>query len=223
MMPPRGDIVVITSAVQGEGKSTVTARLGSALAQAGHRTLLISADLRWPTLHERFRVPVEPRPHGRLALIERGGVSDQLIPATARRISVVEPTSGRTSTLDIVSSGTRTSEPARVMSEDALRTLYAHLRGLGYDYILVDAPPMVGVAEAQGLARLADRVFLVARPAKLTLDKVVDVEELLARIQANTLGLIVIGGRTDVSLYYGAARPAIVESAGPRTPRRTRS
>ena len=62
VLPPDSSahMVIRPSALHAEGKSTVTARLGRALAQAGHDTLLISADLRWPTLHGLVNAPVSP-------------------------------------------------------------------------------------------------------------------------------------------------------------------
>ncbi|MGI9020537.1 MAG: P-loop NTPase [Solirubrobacterales bacterium] len=215
MLPPKqGEIVIVTSTVSGEGKSTVTARLGQALAQAGHRVLLISADLRWPTLQETFGIPLEPGLADILALIERAGASEHLVPATARGITVSDRSSGREATLDVIASGGRGPEPAHLLSEGNLRKLFDHVRGLGYDYVLVDSPPILGVAEAQPLVRLADRIFFVARPDRLSLEKVIEAEELLGRLEAKTLGLIVIGGRTDVSLYYGAQRPSLTTTPG---------
>jgi capsular exopolysaccharide synthesis family protein len=214
-MAPPGDteVILVTSAVHGEGKTTVTARLGLALAQAGHRTLLISADLRWPTLHDLFEVPLEPGTSDVLELIEKAGPNQHVLPATANEIPVYDANTGD-SNLDVVTSGEKPAEPAHLMSVARLKQLFEHARGLDYSYVLIDAPPMLGVAESQGLARLADRVLLVARPDRVTLDKMVEVEELLSRLGANILGLVVIGGRTDVSLYYSSERPAIVKGTG---------
>jgi capsular exopolysaccharide synthesis family protein len=211
MAPPgKTELILVTSAVHGEGKTTVTARLGLALAQAGHRTLLISADLRWPTLHTLFDVPLEPGISDVLELMEKAGPNQHVLPATVNEIPVYDSTTGDAN-LDLVTSGEKPTEPAHLMSVERLKQLFEHARSLDYSYVLIDAPPMLGVAESQALARLADRVLLVARPERVTLDKMVDVEELLNRLGANTLGLVVIGGRTDVSLYYSAERPPLVK------------
>jgi capsular polysaccharide biosynthesis protein len=79
-------VIMVTSALHAEGKTTVTARLGRALARSGKRTLLVSADLRWPALHREFDLEVEPGLSDVLKLAERAGISDHLLPAAIHQI-----------------------------------------------------------------------------------------------------------------------------------------
>jgi capsular exopolysaccharide synthesis family protein len=212
MPPDSQSIILITSALHGEGKTTVTARLGRALAVAGHRTLLISADLRWPALHNVFDVELAPGLSDALALTERAGVNQRVVRATARGIELpgAEAINAR---LEILPSGRKTTDPARLLSSAAATAFFDNVRGLGYDYILVDAPPMLGIADVQGLVKHADRVLVVSRLDRLSADSVIDVRELLERLDVNPLGLVVIGARVEVSPYYLTERPSLFRGA----------
>lgn len=225
-LPPQegqqAHLILVTSAVHAEGKTTVTARLGRGLAQAGNRTLLISADLRWPGLQDQFKLPLVPGLTDALRLIERSGMSDYILPATTH-VMAADGAAG--STLDLLTSGTKPSDPARLLASDAMRALVEHATRLDYRYVLLDAPPVLGLADVQGLAALTDHVIVVARLDRVALDQAVDMQELIERYGLDPLGLVVIGAKVDVSPYYLAERPPIVvepEQAA-QTARQTRS
>lgn len=208
--PPTGrHSVLITSAVHAEGKTTAAARLGLALAQAGHRSLIISADLRWPGLHERFGLPLEPGLSNVLGLIERAGVSEQMLPAIAHSVPVPGRARSQAATLDVLTSGAKPADPAQVLSSDAMGQLLRHVKGLDYRYILLDAPPMLGLADVQPLVRLVDEVVLVSRLDRITLEHVIDMQELLGRLGVTPLGSVVIGARPEASPYYVGGRQAV--------------
>ncbi len=211
-MPPQEDrahVLLITSAVHAEGKTTVAARLGRALAQGGDRTLLISADLRWPSLHNLFGLPVKPGLTDALALVQRSGINEYVVPASVHPISVQGANHGPEPDLHVLTSGSKTADPGRVLGSSAMRSLVESATELGYSYVLLDAPPMLGIADVQGLAQLADRVLIVARLDRVTFDQVVDMQELIERLGINPLGLVVIGARVDVSPYYLSERPSL--------------
>jgi tyrosine-protein kinase len=207
--PDQGQMILVTSAVHGEGKTTVTARLGRALAQAGHRTLVISADLRWPDLHEHFSLPAAPGLNDVLALVERAGVSRQLLPATAHSIQLRGSDAGQPK-LDVLTSGRKTVDPARLLSSPATAEFFDYVRDFDYDYVLVDVPPLLGIADAQGLARQVDRVLFVSRLDRLTADNVVDVRDLMERLNMDPIGIVVLGVRVQVSPYYLSERPSLL-------------
>jgi tyrosine-protein kinase len=201
-------MILVCSALHGEGKTTVTARLGRALAQAGHKTLLISADLRWPDLHESFALPVRPGLSDALKLTERAGVTKDLLPATAHKV-MVRSAGGAERRLDVLTSGSKPQDPARLLSSPAARAFFDYVRQFEYDYVLVDAPPMLGIADAQTLARETDRVLLVARLERLSADHVIDMRDVMERVNMNSLGLVVIGGRVEESPYLLTGRRSL--------------
>jgi capsular exopolysaccharide synthesis family protein len=213
-------LILVASALHGEGKTTVTARLGRAFAQAGHKILLISADLRWPDLHDVFDLPVRPGLSEVLKLTERAGVSEDLLPATAHKV-FVRGAGGAERQLDVLTSGDKPTDPARLLSSPAARAFFDYVRQFEYDYVLIDAPPMLGIADAQNLAREADSVLIVSRLERLSANNVIDMRELMERVGMNPLGLVVIGARVEDSPYYLGQRRSLfrggsVEEEGPR-------
>ena len=203
-----GRTILVTSAAHGEGKTTVTAKLGRALARAGQRTLLVSADLRRPDLHQMFSLPRGPGLTEVLGLVERAGVNERLLAATAHTIDVGGG-SDEAPALQVLTSGNETAEPARLLQGGALSKFLSYAKGFGYEFILVDGPPLLGIADVQPLAAEVDLVLVVARLNTVTTEQVFDMTELLGRLDADLLGLTVIGARAEASPYYLAERPAI--------------
>ena len=112
-------VILITSpACTPRARARSPRRLGRALAQAGHRTLLISADLRWPTLHEIMGVDEEP------------GLTELLLEAGERgtgrnfqqlvKAAIVPVEQGRRGDLDVLPSGTKPNDPARLLAGEGL-------------------------------------------------------------------------------------------------------
>lgn len=196
--PDEGKLIVITSSVHGEGKTTVTARLGRLLAQAGSRTLLISADLRWPRLHELYGLPLKPGMTEALSLASRAGISDALIPATANQVMA----GGAGAELAVLTSGAKPRDPATLLSSEVSREFFAHVRTLGYDYVLIDGPPILGIADVQGLAQFADALILVTRLDRISVENVIDTMDFLSRTPIEALGHVVIGASIETSPYY---------------------
>src|SRR5262249_42195732 len=162
------------------------------LAHAGHRTLLISADMRWPTLHDLVDVPLGPGladllqtpPHGREDA--RSVVTKDIQHAPGRRRGV----------LDVLPSGRKPNDPTELPADVALDPASDALQDLDYTYTPVDAPPLLGIADTQALARRATSILYVARLDRITLENVVDAREILDRIDRPTVGMVVIGARS---------------------------
>src|SRR3954452_4694295 len=212
-LPPHDEpnLVLVTSALHAEGKSTVTARLGAALAQAGQRTLLISADLRWPTLHEQLEGPLTPGLTDVLQAYERHESLDEIRRELLNCIVPVHDQSRR-GTLHLLPSGHKVSDPAQLLTGPAMDALAAALLELAYAYVLVDSAPILGIADSLALARALHHVLFVGRLDRLTLDTIFDGREMLDRFDTEPLGMVVVGARGEASPYYlTAARPTLDE------------
>jgi len=213
-LPPDNEprLVLVTSALHGEGKSTVTARLGAALAQAGHRTLLVSADLRWPTLHEVLGTPIGPGLSDVLQRVEDGEDGESIRRALEDGIVPVHDRTRR-GTLHLLPSGPKVSDPTRLLTGPAMTALSDVLSDLDYVYVLVDSAPILGIADTLALARATDHMLFVGRLDRLTLDTVFDAREVLDRIDCEPLGLVAVGSRGEASPYYMSARAPVLDES----------
>ena len=213
-LPPESGphVLLVTSALHAEGKSTVVARLGRALAQSGHRTLLISADMRWPTLHQLVEVAPSPGLSELLTEYDEHGDGPELDRLMGHSILGLEhgPRAGE---LDILPSGRKPSEPAQLLAGEGLDVIFERLTQLDYAYIVVDAPPVLGIADTQSLARCADHLLYVARLDRITLDNLMDARDILDRMEARPIGFVAIGARSEASPYYVGVRTPALEDA----------
>jgi tyrosine-protein kinase len=189
-------IVVITSAREQEGKTSAAIGLAEALARAGRKTLLICADLRLPSLHERLEIGRSPG----LTDLLRVAETPAKVVANLERVTHPVPGFGA-GTLDVIPSGSRMQNPAELLFGGPFDTFMTALESLDYDNVVVDGPPLLGIADAHILVQRADSVVLVARPDRLTVDQVVELREKLERLHANILGLVVSGDVTGTEAY----------------------
>jgi Mrp family chromosome partitioning ATPase/capsular polysaccharide biosynthesis protein len=199
--PDRQRVILVSSALEGEGKTHVAAGLGRALARVGHKTLLVCADLRFPTLHERFGLARAPG----LADILEGIGHNGRPPHDAIAATLKNPpqTYGRTAdNLHILTSGSRPQDPSALLFGDALDRFVAAVAELEYSYVIVDGPPLLGVADAHALAQRADGIVVVFRLDRATLDDAIEMSDLLDRLEARALGLVVVGVRRAAGYAY---------------------
>lgn len=197
-------VVLLTSAVHSEGKTTATARLGQALAEAGNSVLLVSGDLRRPTLHTLFGV--EPR-MGVADIIEELAHDAEIDASLLIEPQIVQVRAATTGPrgqgeLSLVTSGSNTDSAVRALTTETGRRFFAGLRAVGFDYVLVDGPPLLGIADSTVLAQEADDLLVVARLDRVTVENAVDLRDMLSRLSTPALGLIVIGTPSETSPYY---------------------
>lgn len=191
-------VVLVTSAVEGEGKTTTAIGLAEALARIGQNTLLICADFRLPTLHERFDLPRAPGLSDVLRLAHVGGDANEVaLQLQGVTHSYREVLSGR---LGVVTSGSRADDPAALLFGGPLDMLLEVIDGLDYDFVIFDGPPLLGVADGHALAQRADALLIAARLDRLAVDHVVEARSILDRLGANAIGLAV-GVRWRQSAY----------------------
>jgi capsular polysaccharide biosynthesis protein/Mrp family chromosome partitioning ATPase len=209
-LPSEGTrVLLVTSAVSSEAKTTATARLGQALVEAGYGVLLVSGDLRRPTLHELFGI--EPRT-GVADIIEQlaeraDADTPSLIEQHAQQVSPATGGPRGQGELSLLTSGARPEDAVRSLTTDTARALFAGLRQVGFDYVLVDGPPLLGIADATVLAQEADDLLILARLDRVTVENAVDLREMLSRLSTPALGLVVIGTPSETSPYYLPRRP----------------
>ena len=207
--PDRQRVILVSSALEGEGKTNVASGLGRALARIGHKTLLVCADMRFPTLHDQFGLARAPGLSDVLEGIgQNGRQPQQAIAAALKRPS---QTYGRIAdNLEVITSGTRPQDPAALLFGDAFERFFVALAELDYKYVVIDGPPLLGIADAHPIAQRADGTLVVSRLDRSTLEDAVEMSDLLERLDVRPLGLVVVGVRRSLSYAYagGSAQGA---------------
>ena len=182
--------VLISSPEPGDGKTTLASNLAIALAQSGKRVLLIDADLRRPTVHKLFRVPQEI------------GLTDVLTGEIDFLNAVRQTTVDR---LSLLTAGESPVNPAELLSSPRLAQLLKDAKH-EFDFVFVDAPPLLAVSDPCILARHVDGMVLVVRVGKNTRTSAARVRELIHDQGIVTLGTVangVIPGHDRSNSYYG--------------------
>ena len=140
-------VILITSPLMGEGKSMVASNLGIAMAQSGHRTLIIDSDFRRPMQDQIFEVSKEI---GLSTLVADRCELDEAVVASG-----IEG-------LDLLPIGPNPHNPTEILNSQAFAQIIQRLRQK-YDNVIIDSPPVLPVADARILAALADVTLLVLR------------------------------------------------------------
>ncbi len=186
--------LLITSASQGEGKSTTAANIATVLAQNGARVLLLDADLRRPSMHKDFSCPRSPGLTNCIAQAEQG------LPLDGPAIHPTEVHG-----LSVMPAGHSTPSPAELLSSSRLVKVLSDCRRL-FDHVIVDAPPILGLADAVILSRLVDGVVLVAASASTGKENFRMSVRRLRQVQAPLLGVVL--NRVDLEspdyAYYSS-------------------
>ncbi|MEU6427957.1 polysaccharide biosynthesis tyrosine autokinase [Microbispora sp. NPDC046973] len=179
--------LVVTSCLAEEGKSTTSSNLAITLAQAGWRVILVDGDLRRP------RIP------DYLGIEGSTGLTDVLI-GKARLQDVVQ-TWGH-SDVAVLPSGQIPPNPSELLGSHGMRSLLDQLTQ-DYDMVILDAPPLLPVADAAALAAIADGALLVARYGKTRREQVARAVELLSSVNARLVGTVLNFVPVKHNSYYG--------------------
>ncbi len=192
-------MLVITSALPGDGKTTVATNLALALARAGRRVLLIDADLRGGRIASALALAVGPGLSEVLAGTVQGAHATQNFRRLAEGSGV----------LQVITAGGPTSAPARLLASTRTAELIAWARE-NHDIVLLDTPPVTSIADAAILAPLSDGVMLVARYGMTVRDAIAFAVEQLHIVRAPVLG----GVLNDVDLRREGAYDSAYEFYG---------
>jgi tyrosine-protein kinase Etk/Wzc len=187
MLEAPNNLVLITGATPGVGKSFVSANFAAILASAGKRVLLVDADLRKGHLNNFFGVQ---RDRGLSEL-----VAGTLSSSEAIRRDVVP-------NLDLVTTGVLPPNPAELMMSGALANVMERLSS-EYDLVVVDTPPVLVAADTMGMAAHAGTLLLVARAGESQLGELHETAKRLAHVGKTASGVLFNG--IDVTRrYYGS-------------------
>lgn len=185
------NLLVVTSAQPGEGKTTILANLAIAMARAGKRTLLIDADLRRPGLTALLRL------RGRQGLSAIIRSQDDLEAVT--RTNIVHTS---LENLDVIPAGARPSNPAELLGSQRFSELLAWAESV-YDQVFVDSPPILATSDAAVIGRLTGAVLLVIQPAKSTRRMILRTIESFSLLRIPVVGVVLNRIDSREGGYYG--------------------
>jgi succinoglycan biosynthesis transport protein ExoP len=168
--------ILITSPCAGDGKSTTATNLAICFAQAGYKTVLVDADLRRPRCHEYLSEPKAP------------GVKDLVDGSTDYR-SLIKPCA-QIDNLSFIASGGQPSCPTELLESAQFKQLMSDLKS-EFDFIIVDSPPVLPVADATVLAKMCDMVFLVVKIRRGVELAAAKTTKILRLVEGNVQGVIV--------------------------------
>jgi non-specific protein-tyrosine kinase len=174
--------LLVTSPVPDDGKSTTLANLAVTLAQSGHNTILVDADLRRPSQHTLWGVPNE-----------RGLTSVMLNNTLLNNLPLQD--SG-VEYLKLLTSGPLPPNPADLLLSKAMDSLIEALRGQA-DYVLFDAPPVLAVTDAVVLVSKVDGVLLVIKAGATRRDQAEKARDALNRVNARIIGVALTNAPRD--------------------------
>jgi polysaccharide biosynthesis transport protein len=186
--PPK--VILLTSPLPQEGKTTVSSNCALVLAQRGRRVLLVDADLRRPGIGKLFGIK------------PRGGLSSLI--SGIDKVEDVVLEFPKVPNLWILPAGPIPPQPAELLGSTVMKELIAGWRS-EFDHIIIDTPPCLSVTDAVALSPEADQVILVARSGQTTKPALRRACDLLLRVNASVMGIVVNALNThsaDGYYYY---------------------
>jgi polysaccharide biosynthesis transport protein len=201
--PPR--VVVVAGPLLGVGATTVAVNLALSLANAGHRAILVDGDLRRPRVSRYLGLPDGP------------GLTDVLSGEAQLQDVVQTGVDGR---LTVLGAGPMPPDPEAVLGSPRMKTLLDVVRG-HWDYVILDAPPLLPVVDGAVLSALADSCLLVAHFGRTRREHLAEAAAAVARVHVPSLGVVVnrvprhAADATPGSRLYKADARRRAEKAGP--------
>lgn len=181
-------VIVVTSSVPKEGKSTVSANLAVTMAQLGRKVLLVDADMHRPVQHQIWDLP------------NQLGLSNFLVGQAELKTVIKEVMVN----LDVLTSGVMPPNPIALLDSQRMASLI-EIFSANYDFTIIDTPSLRVDAEAQILGKKADGVLLVVRPGVVDSASATLAKEFLEQSDQNVLGQVINGvipENEPYSYYY---------------------
>jgi capsular exopolysaccharide synthesis family protein len=183
-------VVLVTSAVGGEGKTSLASHLAASLARAWHKTLLLDADLREPAAHRQFDLPPEP------------GFSE-VLRGDLEIAQAVQPTA--VSRLWLMAAGRCDGHALQALAQENVGQLFERLKEQ-FDFIILDACPVLPVADALLVGQHADAALLAVMRDVSRIPEVHAAQQKLQSLDIHMLGAVVIGEKAET---YGRGYRAL--------------
>ena len=180
--------LMVTSSIQAEGKSTTTLALAINFAQLGQKVLVIDADMRNPSLHKS------------LAVANTAGLSsylsgDRMVDDLLQKTSVKN--------LAVMTAGPHPPSPVDLLMGPRLLELLDRAEAMGFDKIILDAPPVLGIADAIVLGNQVQDMLFVVRVGSTKMSNIRDALRRLRMGGIMPLGVALIGVGSEHDSYYG--------------------
>lgn len=185
-------VVMVTSAVSGEGKTTLASQLAGSLARAGRKTLLIDGDLRSPAAHQLFEQPLQP------------GFSEVLL----GEVHLAEAT--RSTPVDglfMIPAGQWDREVMQALARDGLDEIFDKLKA-DYDFIIVDSHPVLGATDSLLVGQYTDAVLFSLFRDVSQAPRVYTACQRLSSLSIRVLGAVVHGMQQEDYMGNGRAQVA---------------
>ncbi len=183
-------IILVTSSFPQEGKSVISSNLSNVIAQTKARVLIIDCDLRRSSLHEKFGYGKTP------------GLSE-ILTGDITFAKAVHSTD--TEGLDLITAGTNPPNPSELLGSEVMKQLIITQRK-NYDFILIDAPPVMAVSDAPVLTSVCDLAVLVVEAGRVPVKIAQRMREMLITIKAPVAGIVFNdkSGKGETYEYYGS-------------------
>ena len=178
-------VIVVTSSVPGEGKSTTSGNLAIALAQSGNSVLLVDCDMRKPSIHKKFKIS------------NAAGTAELLL----RKKLFEEVANNYNENLTIITAGKIPPNPSEMLASRAMTAFIEEMKK-EFKYIILDTPPLQAVTDAQVLSTKADGVLLVVRAGSTKREMVLNSVDLIKKVQGKVIGTVLNGVENKKNNYY---------------------
>ncbi|MEE9445823.1 MAG: polysaccharide biosynthesis tyrosine autokinase [Cocleimonas sp.] len=175
-----GRVMLITSAQPNKGKSVSASNVACSLAKMGMKVLLVDADLRRPSMHEKLG-------------IDNGAGLTDFLSGEIDLVGITQPVK-QVSGLYAITAGKYTSDPVSLLSHERMSYLTTRASQI-FDYVIVDAPPVIGFADTLILSSLATSTIIVDQEKTLKINNVKYVLEQLGRVSNNVEGYLLVNSR----------------------------
>ena len=183
---PVPKVILVTSAIPGEGKTTLSMNLAASFVQQGKTVLLLEADMRRPAIRTSMGLP------------GRSGLSLLLAGESQENVIFAHP---QMPGLFLLPEGTVPLFPSELLESDRMRDLLKDLRE-DFDVIVIDAPPVLPVADARVLCEMADVTIQMARFGVTTKTALRRAHELLTAYSKRPVGVVLNGVAEDSGAYH---------------------
>ena len=183
----KNEVTLITSAQRGEGKSTVCANLAVTIARSGRRVIVVDCDMRLPSVHKMFNVP------------NKRGLTSVLTKEVTLDEAILDSSFPR---LQVLASGPLPPNPTELLGSPQMVALLDELRD-EYDFVLLDTPALLSVADAAVLAPYADKIIWVVSLAMTRRGDVDTVRRQLSKVNVDSIDVVInrAGDSSDYTAY----------------------